>query len=135
MPRKIIKLKDGILVEVVEAETPMELQQTGEVRARKGPSEATSLDKNYHTTRSQLAQQTGESPHSFADIKDTILKITDDLTDAWQKMAQKMKPAKVEVELGFGFETTGNVFIASATTNASIKVTIKWDLSKQKSDE
>ncbi len=115
MERKLIKLNDGILIEISQAEV-IDDDRTGD-----GRQEVSSkADKAFHTLKDK----------SFSDITDKIIKLSDNLSTSLDKQNSKRKPSKVSIELGLSFEAKGNIFVVEASGKASINVKIDWDLTQ-----
>ena len=100
MATKLIKLKEGILVEV---EVPEE--------------EATKISN-------RLADKVSSSVDV---IKPALISLCTPIVEAWKEINQEIQIEQAEVEIGFGFEAEGNVYVtkAKADTNLKVKLTLK----------
>jgi hypothetical protein len=65
--------------------------------------------------------------------KDKMLEKLRPFCDSIVKYFQKltMKPDNASAEFGLGFSLEGNVFVAKASAEASIKVTLHWTLTNK----
>ncbi len=100
MANKLIRLEDGILVEI---------ESTG-------------------TQITAIAGGAAARVDSAIDaIKPLILKACKPISEIYQELNKDMTIEQVEMELGLGFEAEGDLFITKAKGNANlvIKVTIK----------
>ncbi len=106
------KMEDGsnIVVEVDEAETG------GTTRAGRRPSEV-----------AEEAKETFEQ--ALSKIRPATEKVFHTLSELVQK------PHEIEMEFGFNMSATAGVVIASASTAANYKVTLRWTSDEQKMDQ
>ena len=95
MPTKLIKLEEGILVEV---EVPEE--------------EAKKISN-------RLADKVESTVNV---IKPVLITICRPIIEAWKDINQEMQVEQAEVEIGFGFEAEGNVYVTKAKADTNIKV-------------
>lgn len=95
MGTKLIKLEDGVLVEVESAKD--EVQQIDGSLADK--VEAT-----------------------FSKIKPVLLRACKPIADAVKEMRTDVDLEQVEIELGLSFESEGNLYITKASLGANILV-------------
>jgi hypothetical protein len=102
MATKLIKLEDNILVEVEVSE-----------------EEATRIAH-------KLADQVNSS---ISAIKPILITLCRPIAEAWEEINKNMHVEQAEVEIGFGFEAEGNIYITKAKTetNLTIKFTLKPD--------
>lgn len=100
MPTKLIRLKEGILVEV---EVPEE--------------EATKISN-------RLADRVDSTVNA---IKPVLIKLCVPIAEAWKEINQEMQIERAEIEIGFGFEAEGNIYVtkAKADTNFQLKLRLK----------
>ena len=100
MASKLIELEDNILVEV---EVPDE--------------EATKISN-------RLADKVSSSVEV---IKPVLIKLCTPIAEVWKEINQEMQIEQAEVEIGFGFEAEGNIYVtkAKADTNIKVKLTLK----------
>ncbi|MEI6775632.1 MAG: CU044_2847 family protein [Chloroflexales bacterium] len=97
MPTKLIELKDGTLVEV---DVPAD-----QARPIAGGAAERVMDATLER------------------ITPMILKVYQPISVAWEQLNQEMDLDSVDVEVGFSFESEGNLYLAKATAGANIKVT------------
>jgi hypothetical protein len=98
MPTKLVKLQDGILVEV---EVP--------------PDEAQQISGGAADTVSASLDQ----------IKPIILKTAQPIMEAWGDLAKGSDVDHVQVELGLSFEGQGNLYVAKEKEAATITVSVE----------
>ena len=98
MATKLIRLQDGILVEVEAKEG--EVQQVAGGFAEK--VEAT-----------------------FSKIKPILLKTCQPVAEALKEVRNQIELEQVEVELGLSFDGGGDIFIAKATLGANVLVRMR----------
>jgi len=95
MATKLIRLQDGMLVEV---EVPADQVQ-------------------------QVSGGFADRVDATIDvIKPTLLKLCRPLADTWAELNQEVHLEQAEVEVNLSFDVEGNVYVAKAKTGASIKV-------------
>jgi hypothetical protein len=100
MATKLIRLNDGVLVEVQADEgAPTRIAANAAVDA------ALALDK----------------------VQDLLRKAVSPVTAVWSELNRDLTIEKVEVSLALGFEAEGNVFIArgSGSANVSFKLIVR----------
>jgi hypothetical protein len=100
MTTKLIRLKDGLLVEV----------------------ETTAKDAQ------QIAsKQMKEVEETIDSISPILIKVCSPVLAAWKELNKDMNIAEAEIELGLSFEGEGNIFVtkAKAGANLSIKLILK----------
>lgn len=97
MATKLIELGDGTLVEVEV--------QADEARPISGGAAEKVMDA------------------TLARITPMILKVSHPILEAWEQMNQEMDIESAQVELGFSFESEGNLYLARASASANITVT------------
>lgn len=100
MATKLIRLQDGILVEV-EAKVG-EAQQVAGGFAEKVDT-------------------------AFSEIKDIILKTCQPVVNAINEVRHEVELEQVEVEMGLSFEASGNIYVAKASmaANVLVRMTLK----------
>lgn len=96
MKTKLIKLQDGILVEVEAAQD--EAQQIA----------GGSMAKKVEST--------------FDKIKPTLINACRPIADVWQELNKSMHISQAEVEVGLSFAVEGDVYIAKSKTDANLKI-------------
>lgn len=107
MATKLIRLEDGILVEVEAA-----------------PGEAQQISGGSPVTRVES---------SLDKVLPVLSKICRPLANTWKELNKEMNVEKAEVEIGLSFEAGGDVFIASSKGGATLKV--KLILGPKKEDK
>jgi hypothetical protein len=95
MASKLVKLDDGLLVEI-DVPGDQVVQIAGGV-----------------------AEQVQSS---FEKIKPVLLRVCRPLADTWKELNQEVVMEKAEVELGLSFEGEGNIFITKAKAGANLTV-------------
>lgn len=103
-----MNLEEGatITVEVDEA------QATLEPVSRKSPKEIVSVERFFDKVTS-----------------DQIVASCTGIIDAFRRLKdQDLPPQKASAEFGLQFNIEGNAYVVKATTDASIKVTLEWNL-------
>ena len=75
----------------------------------------------------------GETPikkldQSFSIVQDLIVRASRPLTKAFQQLHEETQATNAEVELGINFTSKGSVYLVEASGPASLKVTLKWNL-------
>ena len=100
MERKLIKLNDGLLVEV----------------------EATSSDKSLISSN-----KADNVEGSIQSVEPLLKKICTPIVSAWDEISKLSNIDSAEIEIGFSFEAEGNLFITrgKASANLKVKLTIK----------
>jgi Ni2+-binding GTPase involved in maturation of urease and hydrogenase len=100
MNSKLIKLEDETLIEVETSDDELR-----EVSAKDASWVASSMDK----------------------IRPILLKACHPIAMMFQEIDQEMQIEQAEVEIGFSFESEGNLYItkATATSNLKVKLTLK----------
>ncbi|MBF4692063.1 CU044_2847 family protein [Fusibacter ferrireducens] len=99
MNKEIIRLKDGVLVEIEKNEN---FSQVSNIKTR-------------------MVDIT------FDSIKDTLTRISKPISEMVEKDDSTLKISKTEVELGLSFQGEGNIYITKidATANLKIKMTFE----------
>ena len=105
MATKLIRLDDGILIEVEAA--PGEPQQIS------GGSPAARVESNLDK------------------IVPVLQMVCLSITRTWKELNQEMNIQHAEVEIGLSFEAGGDVFIASSKAGATLKVKLVLDPKKE----
>jgi len=98
MATKLIKLQEGLLIEVQIAEGQAEQVAGG------------------HAERVAA---------SFEQIQSVLDVVCTSLAENWEKLNTPTTVEKATVELGLGFEGEGNVFVTKAKANANLTVTLE----------
>lgn len=95
MASKLIKLEDGTLVEVEVNEDEVQ----------------------------EISDRTADRVNAtFDKIKPVLIKACRPIADVWQELNKDMCITTAEVEIGFGFEGEGNVYITKARASSNLKV-------------
>jgi hypothetical protein len=92
---KLIKLNDGILVEVEAAED--EVRQISHSAAEK-------VENNLNK------------------VKPLLIKVCKPIVDAWSDLNQNIQIDGAEVEIGLSFEGEGNLYVTKAKAGANLTV-------------
>jgi hypothetical protein len=72
----------------------------------------------------RVASPTDKVDRTLDVIKPVLKKAVEPVVAVWKELNQEMKISEAQIELGFGFEASGDVFVASAKGNANFKVTL-----------
>jgi len=97
MATRLIELEDGMLIEI---EVPPD-------QAR--PITGGAAEKVLDATLDRITPM--------------ILKVARPVVNAWEQLNQEMHVDSADVELGFSFESEGNLYLAKASAGANIKIT------------
>lgn len=73
-------------------------------------------------TDTRVAAKDGRVEQTIDSIKPTLVRVVQPVVAAWDELNQDMDIQQAEIELGFGFEASGNLFIASTKGNVNLKV-------------
>lgn len=73
-------------------------------------------------TDTRVAAKDGKIDQTIDSIKPTLVRVVQPVAAAWNELNQDMDIKQAEIELGFGFEASGNLFIASTKGNVNLKV-------------
>jgi hypothetical protein len=95
MPTKLIRLDDGLLVEVEVA--PDQAQQISGGLAERV---AASLDK----------------------IRPVLRTVAASITDSWRELSKDVRVEQAELEIGLSFEAEGNLYVTKSTAGANLTV-------------
>jgi Trypsin-co-occurring domain 1 len=76
-------------------------------------------------TDERVAFKDGKVDETIDAIKPVLLKAIRPVVETWKELNQDVALESAEIELGFGFEASGNVFLASSKGNVNFKVTLK----------
>jgi hypothetical protein len=97
-------------------------------------SEIITLDDNIRVeaeiTDTRVASPDGKVAQTLEAVKPVLLKAVQPVIAAWKELNKDMTVAKAEIEIGFGFEASGNVFVASSKGNVNLKVTLTLEPAK-----
>jgi len=74
------------------------------------------------STESEVAAGDGKVDTTIESIRPTLLKVIRPVAAAWNELSNEITVEKAEIELGFGFEASGNFFVASTKGNVNLKV-------------
>ncbi len=101
MSTELIELKDGLLVEV----------------------QANPQDE----PRQIVAGAAGRVDGAMEQARALLLKAVEPVATVWDDLNRHVTVDQVEIELGFGFEATGKLFIAQGTgkANVNFKLTVR----------
>lgn len=99
MATELIKLRDGLLVEVCS---------------------------NPDDTPKQIAASAAELAEGAMDqARELLLKAVQPLASVWGELNRDLTIDEVEIELGLGFEASGKLFIVQGTGSANLRFTLK----------
>jgi hypothetical protein len=73
-------------------------------------------------TDTRVAAKDGRVEQTIDSIKPTLVRVVQPVVAAWDELNHDMDIQQAEIELGFGFEASGNLFIASTKGNVNLKV-------------
>jgi Trypsin-co-occurring domain 1 len=73
-------------------------------------------------TRSEVAAFDGKIEQTIDAVKPVLLRVIQPLESAWNDLSQSLHVETAEVEIGFGIESTGHFFVASAKGNVNLKL-------------
>lgn len=73
-------------------------------------------------TDTKVAAKDGKVEQTIDSIKPTLVSVVQPVAEAWHELNKDMIIQQAEIELGFGFEASGNLFIASTKGNVNLKV-------------
>lgn len=101
MPTELVKLKDGILVEI----------------------QADPVDAPKQISSGAAHQVEG----SMEAAKELLLKAVKPVTEIWSQLSQDVLIEQAVIEIGLGFEASGKLFIVqgSGKANVNFKLTLK----------
>ena len=97
MASELIKLKDGLLIEIDKSGEEIESISGGNASSVEG-----SVEK----------------------VKEVIQKFLSPIHDTFNELNKEMNIEKAELSIGLGFEASGNIFIAKGTTKTNINIKI-----------
>ena len=75
-------------------------------------------------TDARVSLKDGKVEQTIDAIKPVLLKAVKPVVASWKELNQDMTVSEAKVELGFGFEASGHVFLASTKGNINLKVTL-----------
>lgn len=71
----------------------------------------------------------GKVDKKYAMITKTLLAFSKPLIDSFEEMKKEKIPlSKANATFGLSFTGTGNIFLVEASTEASISISLEWDL-------
>jgi len=76
-------------------------------------------------TDTQVARKGGIVDKTLDEIKPTLTKVIQPVADIWKDLrqfSQSLDIQQAEIEVGLGFEASGNVFIAGSKGNVNLKI-------------
>jgi hypothetical protein len=84
------------------------------------------------TGRTQkAAERVGDA---FTRAQDTIIEVAKSTAEMIGKTAGAARPDRVEVEFGLKFSANGNVIMAGVAAEASLQVTLSYDINSRAAD-
>jgi hypothetical protein len=75
-------------------------------------------------TQARAAFKHGKVDQSLDAIQPVLIRAVQPIAAAWKELNRGMTVSEAQVELGFGFEASGNVFLATTKGNVNLKVTL-----------
>jgi hypothetical protein len=81
-------------------------------------------------TDTEVAIVDGKVQKTIDELKPILVRAVQPVVAAWQELNQTMHIERAEIELAFGFEASGNLFLASAKGNVNLKVKLTLTPSK-----
>lgn len=75
-------------------------------------------------TDASVAITDGKVNQTLDAIQPVLIRAVQPIAAAWKELNREMTVSEAHVELGFGFEASGNVFLASTKGNVNFKVTL-----------
>lgn len=73
-------------------------------------------------TDHEVSTSDGKVGESIDSIRPTLMKVIQPVAAAWDQLSDYVVVERAEIELGFGFETSGKFFVASAKGNVNLKI-------------
>lgn len=101
MSKKLIKLKEGILVEV-------------------------DIDESANAKKISSGKQRKEIDSALEDIGPLLVSVCRPIKTAWNVINQEIYMEEVEIELGLTFEGEGNLFVTKSKAGANFNVRLKF---------
>lgn len=99
MATKLIRLEDGLLVEV---EVPSD--QAQQISGGLAERVSASLDK----------------------IRPVLRKVAVSVTDSWRELSKDVRVEQAELEIGLSFEAEGNLYVTKSTAGANLTVRLTF---------
>lgn len=97
MTKKLIRLEDGILVEIEVSE---------EAPTRIAAMAANPVQKNLSV------------------IEPVVMSLIKPVSHIWQELNKDMSVTQAEIEIGLAFEVEGNIYITKSSSSANLKLTL-----------
>lgn len=79
-------------------------------------------------TSGRAAKAAGNVLEAFGQAQDVIIEVARSTAEMISKAGAAARPDRVEVEFGLKFSATGTVFMAGVAGEASLKVTLGYDV-------
>ena len=73
-------------------------------------------------TDMKVARKDGRVEQTIDSIQPTLVSVVRPVAAAWSELNRDMDVQQAEIELGFGFEASGTLFVASTKGNVNLKV-------------
>ncbi|HBL58284.1 MAG TPA: hypothetical protein DDZ80_07090 [Cyanobacteria bacterium UBA8803] len=67
---------------------------------------------------------------SFDRVRDLVIRGFRPLTQAFKRLQLETQATSAQVELGVNFSASGDIYVVEASGEASLKITVTWDLTK-----
>jgi len=97
MAKKLIKLDNGLMMEVEASQNEIEMIAGGD----------------------DVVENVDQS---MGAVKEVLLKSIEPITEAYNALNQEVILEKAEVEIGIGFSASGHIFVASGKASANFKI-------------
>jgi hypothetical protein len=85
------------------------------------------IEAEYAT--SKVSSVSGEIQKRMDSIRPLLLRVVQPVAAAWNELSEQVVLKQVELEVGFGIETSGNFFVAS--TKGNVNLTVKLVLARK----
>ena len=73
-------------------------------------------------SNSTVAAGDGLVDETIDSVKPTLVRVMQPVAEAWSSLPAHMQIEQAEVEIAFGFEASGSIFVASTKGNVNLKV-------------
>ncbi len=93
--------------------------------------EAVGLTGTEDTSGSRVSKATGEVTDAFSRAEDAIVAVARSTAGMIERAGAAARPNRFEVEFGLKFSASGGVIMAGVAGEASLKVTLSYDVAAQ----
>lgn len=80
-----------------------------------------------HTSSDVLDRSVAKIDHAFENAKESITGIAKSLSQSIQSLSSQAKPKKFELEFSIKFGAEGQIIVAKASGEATLKVTMTYE--------